>query len=364
MKKKSLIYVILAAILTLTPLLSSCSACDKIFSRSSELDEGATPDIAKIIKNYPETVSYEIVYTASDSKLKDTKASVYIEPEHMRINTDMLHTAVHFYIDTVNNVQYSYSKILKTAVRTKILKHEKYTPQEWIRDLDPAQATIIGSQKIKGTNCAVIKYEHDNFIWTLWLDEATGFPMKMTRQDVVIDFNNVSYKDVNDVIFNLPSEAKIIDASGFDLSGITDSSEIGNVFSQIDIGSFIDNLNLDELFGGKSSEDPSTTQNPGSSDTSDPSGANSEEAQAIKELLEGLLGKINLEEILDGASSSEAINDVGSNIGDQVGDIGDQIGDVGGNIGDVVGSVGDQIGDAIEKIDPNKVKDFIGSLFG
>ena len=104
MKKKTLIYVILAAILTLTPLLSSCSACDKIFNRSSELDENATPDIAKIIKKYPETVSYEIVYTASDSKLSDTKASVYIEPEHMRINTDMLRTAVHFYIDTVNNI--------------------------------------------------------------------------------------------------------------------------------------------------------------------------------------------------------------------------------------------------------------------
>ncbi|GEM_PF-4545611 len=346
MKKQRLFSILLSAVLCMVVAFSS--SCDILSCNkgNTDLDPEATPDLAKIIAKLPDSIYCEVNGVSTNTAVDfEIKAKVYAEPTHARVDTNMMKFPVSIYMDYVTGDDYIYVSLLKKALKVSIDLSD-YAPYVLIKDLDLSMCTILGEQTIDGKKCAVFVYEdtlplssdYNSHSTTIWLWEDYGFPVRMETDDVYVTFSKMSFKDIDDEKFVLPSKASVIDASGlFDLSGL------------------LGGLDLSDIGGEGDNNDPDNT---GSIDLSDLlsglTGDGDSSGSSILDILGGLSGS--------GESSGGSILDILGGLVNDSGSSGSDSGSI--DIGDVLEGLSDYDGGSVNENDLGNLLDALNGSDG
>jgi outer membrane lipoprotein-sorting protein len=91
-------------------------------------------------------------------------------------------------------------------------------PNEWSDQEDLANYKIIGHEKMNGYDCVVVNVSGDDgTVSKMWLMEDQGMPVKMEAESaegkIVIEYKNYNIGKQADDLFQLPTDAQVMDMS-------------------------------------------------------------------------------------------------------------------------------------------------------
>jgi len=102
------------------------------------------------------------------------------------------------------------------ALTNTIYKME-YDPDK--APVTPAQLlsqpiTVIGEEDVNGQTCVVVEYTYEDTVTKVWINKATGFPVKMDNNvqgmSATTTWQNFSFEEIDDSMFDLPTGYPII----------------------------------------------------------------------------------------------------------------------------------------------------------
>jgi len=114
---------------------------------------------------------------------------------------------------------YPQQNMASKLVRSEEKKQKAPNPQEISNQITPQSFKVIGEETIRGKECLVVKTllneENENPLTTIWLGKEHALPLKMTigsgEKIQTVEFLNYQFEDIEDSLFELPSDARIME---------------------------------------------------------------------------------------------------------------------------------------------------------
>lgn len=89
------------------------------------------------------------------------------------------------------------------------------SPGDTYKDIDQAQAKMVGREKVDGKECLVYEFSEEGQSGKYWIWEEYGLPVKaestIEGEKIVFEYKNVKVEDIADSMFELPAGVELMD---------------------------------------------------------------------------------------------------------------------------------------------------------
>lgn len=225
--RRWLVYLIAAILMLGGTGLLGCDSSEKPQEKSSppavqenQDEKGSSNELEKIMNSAREVtdLSFEVesIATGAGESLT-TYAKYWISGKKMRVETETLGVKS-IMIANGNGEAWVYSPTEKMAMKVPDIEVPDELPNEWSDQEDLANYKIIGHEKMNGYDCVVVNVSGDDgTVSKMWLMEDQGMPVKMEAESaegkIVIEYKNYNIGKQADDLFQLPSDAQVMDMS-------------------------------------------------------------------------------------------------------------------------------------------------------
>jgi hypothetical protein len=174
-------------------------------------------NIAEILKLSAgiSSVKYDMVTSAPGQPAATTK--MFMKQKKMRMEMSAQGQNVVTFADLDKQTVYMYMPDQKSAIKMSLSNVPKAVTEE-ATNITSKSPVISGTETIDGKTCLVITYSDAGATVKSWIWKDKGLPVRseVTAKDgtIVTEFKNFDFSTLDDSLFELPADAKIMDMGG------------------------------------------------------------------------------------------------------------------------------------------------------
>ncbi len=220
--KKRIITISLVALLAISLMtLVGCGSTEKTPEQTANKKEPESAESliakGKTIEGY----SYDYVLTTPAGEKITHK--LWVEPGKMRseMTTPENGQKMISIVNIKDSTIYLYQPELKQATKMKFDQpsEETTSPGDYLGEVDPGGMMFMSRETFDGKDCLVYETNIDGAKGKMWIWEEKGMPLRIETQSgqdkVVVEFLNFVIGDIDDSLFELPSDVTVVDMSSF-----------------------------------------------------------------------------------------------------------------------------------------------------
>lgn len=218
------VYLIIALLMTCCVVLGGCGSSQETPETSSppaaEEEKSSSNELEKIMNAAKEVtdLSFEVESTVTGGgQTMTTHSKYWMSGKKLRVETETA-GVTSIMIANGNGEAWVYSPTEKMAMKIPDIEVPNDLPNEWVGQEELDAYKIIGHEKMNGYDCVVVTITGDEgTLSKMWLTEDKGMPVRMaaesTEGNIVIEYKNYNIGKQSEDLFQLPSDAQVMDMS-------------------------------------------------------------------------------------------------------------------------------------------------------
>lgn len=182
--------------------------------------------LAEVLAKSKSVVGYSFDYVMSNEAAQGnfTGKMWIAKDQKMKNEITLQNRTMVSIIDLEKKEMYNCDLSQGIAVKMKLdIGKRMESPDQYIKDIDIAKATVLENVIYDGVKCKVISYKYDgNTESKMWVREDIGFPVRIEAtgpdgKKSVIEYKNMKVGPVSEDVFRLPPGIKVMEMGQIDI---------------------------------------------------------------------------------------------------------------------------------------------------